>query len=194
LGYAPGSWSQVAVNRTQPEGKVVGIDIIPAQPPRGVSTLQGDFLSPAIREELVKFVREGGKKAKRSGKGLLALESGNEDAASEDDSIHEQGSIVESMKRKDSVIDSFGNLEISTSSKDMDVEEGRVVDVVLSDMSEPWPLTASSWIRSVSNPYYRMMNTSGMAFRDHAGSMVCRRPILRDVSFADFCRIYAMRR
>lgn len=27
-------------------------------------------------------------------------------------------------------------------------------------------------MKSVSNPYYRMMNTSGVAFRDHAGSMV----------------------
>ncbi|KAI6867540.1 hypothetical protein KC343_g2581 [Hortaea werneckii] len=59
LGYAPGSWSQVALNRTQPGGRVVGIDIIPAQPPRGVSTLQGDFLSGEIREELRRFVVEG---------------------------------------------------------------------------------------------------------------------------------------
>ena len=56
LGYAPGSWSQVAVNRTQPEGRVVGIDVVPAQPPKGVSTLQGDFLSPRIREEVRGFV------------------------------------------------------------------------------------------------------------------------------------------
>src|ERR1700761_7999956 len=45
LGYAPGSWSQVAISKTQPGGRVIGIDIIPSQPPRGVSTIQGDFLS-----------------------------------------------------------------------------------------------------------------------------------------------------
>ncbi|TKX21576.1 rRNA methyltransferase-like protein 1 [Elsinoe australis] len=50
-------------------------------------------------------------------------------------------------------------------------DDGRVVDVVLSDMSAPWPLSSGSWIKSVSNPYFRMMNTSGVSFRDHAGSM-----------------------
>lgn len=49
LGYAPGSWSQVAVERTRPHGVVVGIDLIPAQPPRGVTSIQGDFLSPQVR-------------------------------------------------------------------------------------------------------------------------------------------------
>ena len=52
-------------------------------------------------------------------------------------------------------------------------KRGRVVDVVLSDMSAPWEQTSGFWKRSVSDPYFRMMNTSGMAFRDHAGSMVC---------------------
>ena len=49
--------------------------------------------------------------------------------------------------------------------------EVRVVDVVLSDMSEPWA-QVQSWKRSLSDPYYRMMNTSGINFRDHSGSMV----------------------
>jgi len=52
-----------------------------------------------------------------------------------------------------------------------DEAAGRVVDVVLSDMCEPWPLATATWVNSVSNPWRRMMNTSGMAFRDHAGSM-----------------------
>ncbi len=51
-------------------------------------------------------------------------------------------------------------------------EEGRVVDIVLSDMSAPWEQTTGFWKRSLSDPYSRMMNTSGMSFRDHAGSMV----------------------
>ncbi|KAK4996910.1 2' O-ribose methyltransferase [Elasticomyces elasticus] len=55
--------------------------------------------------------------------------------------------------------------------KERDEAEGKVVDVVLSDMSAPWEQTTGMWIRSVSDPYYRMMNTSGMPFRDHAGSM-----------------------
>ena len=55
-------------------------------------------------------------------------------------------------------------------------EEGdgkdRNADVVLSDMWEPWEQTEGFWKRSLSNPYYRMMNTSGVVFRDHANSMV----------------------
>lgn len=49
---------------------------------------------------------------------------------------------------------------------------GRVVDVVLSDMSEPWDQTTGFGKRSISDAYLRMMNTSGNSFRDHAGSMV----------------------
>lgn len=49
LGFAPGSWSQVALERTQPDGYILGIDLIPAQPPRGVSTIQGNFLSPGVQ-------------------------------------------------------------------------------------------------------------------------------------------------
>jgi 23S rRNA U2552 (ribose-2'-O)-methylase RlmE/FtsJ len=46
------------------------------------------------------------------------------------------------------------------------------MQVVLSDMSEPWPQTHGFSVNSLSNPYIRMMNTSGIAFKDHAGSMV----------------------
>jgi 21S rRNA (uridine2791-2'-O)-methyltransferase len=50
--------------------------------------------------------------------------------------------------------------------------EGKCVDVVLSDMSAPWEQTTGFWKRSLSDPYIRMMNTSGINFKDHAGSMV----------------------
>ena len=59
LGYAPGSWSQVAADRTAPNGTVVGIDIIPAQPPRGVSTIQGNFLDPGVQGMVKHFLVEG---------------------------------------------------------------------------------------------------------------------------------------
>ena len=48
----------------------------------------------------------------------------------------------------------------------------RNVDVVLSDMCEPWPLVGNqSHKRHLKDPFFRLMNTSGNAFRDHAGSM-----------------------
>lgn len=49
----------------------------------------------------------------------------------------------------------------------------KIVDVVLSDMCAPWDQTDGFWKKSLSDPYLRMMNTSGIAFKDHAGSMVC---------------------
>jgi 21S rRNA (uridine2791-2'-O)-methyltransferase len=62
--------------------------------------------------------------------------------------------------------------EKQMSLKDRDARAGRVVDVVLSDMSAPWDQTTGFWQRSVTKPYHRMQNTSGIAFKDHAGSMV----------------------
>jgi 21S rRNA (uridine2791-2'-O)-methyltransferase len=176
LGYAPGSWSQVAFNRTQPGGRVVGIDIIPAQPPKGVSTLQGDFLSPEIREEVRKYVQDPMRGRARQQRAQLSRVDGDEEGGLTEEELEEEGrGLVE--REKDAIDDAFtreaAKQTDGLTQQELDVAEGRVVDVVLSDMSEPWPQTSSSWIRSVSNPWFRMMNTSGMAFRDHAGSMVC---------------------
>lgn len=58
LGYAPGSWSQVAMERTKPHGKVIGIDLIPAEAPRGVISFQGDFLSPMVQKLIKDLIVE----------------------------------------------------------------------------------------------------------------------------------------
>ncbi|KAJ5875548.1 uncharacterized protein N7473_012895 [Penicillium subrubescens] len=144
LGYAPGSWSQVAVSRTQPNGRVLGVDIIPAQPPKGVSTIQGNFLSPEIQEYIQDFLRNPNRGRPRQPGAI-------DDASS---SLLEPTSDAEAD---------------GTGSEDGGLE--RTVDVVLSDMSAPWYQTSGFWKRSLSNPYHRMMNTSGNNFRDHAGSM-----------------------
>ncbi|KAF2174061.1 hypothetical protein M409DRAFT_48946 [Zasmidium cellare ATCC 36951] len=153
LGFAPGSWSQVAVNRTSPGGRVVGIDVIPAQPPRGANALQGNFLSREIREEVRRFVGDVDRGRVRSGvfegdegSGFVELEK----AAAKEENVEDVGGRDENE----------------------DTMMGRTVNVVLSDMSEPWPLVTSTWIKSVSNPHRRMLNTSGIAARDHGGSMV----------------------
>lgn len=44
LGSAPGSWCQVAVERTEGKGKIIGIDLQKIEPIEGVDFLQGDFL------------------------------------------------------------------------------------------------------------------------------------------------------
>lgn len=53
LGSAPGSWSQVAVQRLKGQGKVIALDILDMQPLAGVTFIQGDF-----REESVLRVLE----------------------------------------------------------------------------------------------------------------------------------------
>jgi 23S rRNA (uridine2552-2'-O)-methyltransferase len=55
LGAAPGGWTQVAVERVQPEktgGQVVGLDILEMEPLPGATTMQADFLDEAAPERL----------------------------------------------------------------------------------------------------------------------------------------------
>lgn len=179
------------MNRTAPGGRVVGIDVIPAQPPRGASSIQGNFLSEQVQAEVRNYVKDYWKGRPRK-KGVLARR-GEEEDGEEEGGVQEEemerlrvGIVgLNTAEVKDSHTASSeksdedatqkttkGIGERKLSQDEIDEAEGRVVDVVLSDMSAPWDQTSAMWVRSVSNPYYRMMNTSGMPFRDHAGSMV----------------------
>ncbi|ABE49050.1 23S rRNA (uridine(2552)-2'-O)-methyltransferase RlmE [Methylobacillus flagellatus] len=53
LGSAPGSWSQVAVQRLAGQGRVIALDILEMPPIPGVEFIQGDF-----REEEILLVLE----------------------------------------------------------------------------------------------------------------------------------------
>lgn len=63
LGYAPGSWSQVAIqemNKTGTTPRILGIDLIRCAPPKGVSFLQGDFLQLEVQNKIIEhFEGEG---------------------------------------------------------------------------------------------------------------------------------------
>ncbi|NOT15513.1 MAG: 23S rRNA (uridine(2552)-2'-O)-methyltransferase RlmE [Methylotenera sp.] len=48
LGSAPGSWSQVAVQRLKGQGKVIALDILEMQPIGGVTFIQGDFREASV--------------------------------------------------------------------------------------------------------------------------------------------------
>jgi 21S rRNA (uridine2791-2'-O)-methyltransferase len=169
-GYAPGSWSQVAVERTKPTGRIVGIDIIPAQPPKGVSTIQGNFLSIGVQEEVKRFLRDPNR-----GRPKQQL---FETAHTEDDGIEvvrRERSYIEMETHADDCENGTGGEIVGVGRRGrraQEEEEGKCVDVVLSDMSAPWEQTTGFWKRSLSDPYIRMMNTSGISFKDHAGSMV----------------------
>ncbi|KAJ4507319.1 2' O-ribose methyltransferase [Exophiala dermatitidis] len=176
LGFAPGSWSQVAVDLTKPRGRVLGIDLLPVQPPKGVSTIQGDFLSPDVQAEIKSFLRDP-----ERGRPRLPLPSGDPTTAVADGHI-DQSLLLDSetgyieRERRDTA-DEEG--EASNAAEVHTDHLDKSVDVVLSDMSEPWDPLDGLYKRSISNPYYRLMNTSGNAFRDHAGSMDLCRAALR---------------
>ncbi|KAI7773324.1 hypothetical protein LA080_011228 [Diaporthe eres] len=169
LGYAPGSWSQVAKDATAPNGVVVGIDLIPAQPPRGVTSIQGDFLSPRVRalvkDVLVEQVRRK-ERDRQERQQIDAASSASERVEAEGESA--EGSVV---AQQPSYIDqekqATQDIEAASEAEE---EAQRMVDVVISDMSEPWPQTSGFSSRTLSNPH-RLMNTSGINFKDHAGSM-----------------------
>jgi 23S rRNA (uridine2552-2'-O)-methyltransferase len=52
LGSAPGSWSQVAMQRLQGKGRVLALDILEMQPVPGVEFLQGDFREDNVLAQL----------------------------------------------------------------------------------------------------------------------------------------------
>ncbi|KAK3350183.1 FtsJ-like methyltransferase-domain-containing protein [Lasiosphaeria hispida] len=160
LGFAPGSWSQVAVERTKPGGRVVGIDLIPAQPPRGVSTIQGNFLSPRVQAMVKQFLADA---EQRDAEERAVLRPEWEEG--EDVVVGERLSYIDAER---SAAAQEGEAQAEGKRQERRL---RLVDVVLSDMCEPWPQTQGFSIRSLSNPYTRMMNTSGINFKDHAGSM-----------------------
>ncbi|EAW18354.1 21S rRNA (uridine(2791)-2'-O)-methyltransferase MRM2 [Aspergillus fischeri NRRL 181] len=171
LGYAPGSWSQVAATRTQPNGRVLGVDIIPAQPPKGVSTIQGNFLTPDIQAYVREFLRDPCRGRPRSPSPWDGDEHNNTTFSSTASLEHNSECIGQS-----------------------DAVSERTVDVVLSDMCAPWFQTTGFWKRSLSDPYNRMMNTSGVNFRDHAGSMVLQSNVILSYILTDLigplpCRV-----
>ncbi|UNI15613.1 Methylene-fatty-acyl-phospholipid synthase [Purpureocillium takamizusanense] len=186
LGYAPGSWSQVAMERTRPHGRVVGIDLIPAQPPRGVATFQGDFLSPQVQALVRDFIlrthkpRPPGPSSPLKQRRQAAAAMDEKPSSSSSDTADGPSDTAPGadVLAQPSYIDQERHMggEGLGAEDDPGATSSRssgmaIVDVVLSDMSEPWPQTNGYTTNTLSNPYHRLMNTSGNTFRDHAGSM-----------------------
>ncbi|TLD20751.1 hypothetical protein PspLS_08527 [Pyricularia sp. CBS 133598] len=198
LGYAPGSWSQVAMERTKPGGRVLGIDVIPAQPPPGVATIQGNFLSPVVQAMVKQFVvdvhRLQARDRARAGDAAAGAAGDDPGGGEAVDCVEEKQSYIdmerhsvaeeEVVRAAMSAGDGEGS-ENAASPRSADASKGsqdkKLVDIVISDMSEPWPQTTGFSNNTLSNPH-RMMNTSGMAFRDHAGSMELCHAALRFAS------------
>lgn len=169
---------------------MIGVDVLPAQPPRGVSTIQGDFLSPSVQAEVRNYVLDSERGRPRHESFSHSPESdahnqaldesqqveGGQDRVSDEATTANDPGYIDmerSLSADPEASDDLGDDErpAKLSRKKQDQAVGRVVDVVLSDMCEPWDQTTGFGKRSISDPY-RMMNTSGVAFKDHAGSMV----------------------
>ena len=163
------------MDRTQPNGRVIGLDIIPAQPPRGVSTVQGNFLCVKVQSELKKLLRDQDRgRVKHTVSSSADFGIGN----SAEEYLEEQTrSYLEVEKRTNKITPRSAIDTVRRSPGSItETYEKNLVDVVLSDMCGPFAQDFGPWSkRCLINPYYRMMNTSGVSFRDHAGSMVCDR-------------------
>jgi len=127
--------------------------------PRGGWSLQGNFLSREIQDEVERLVKD------------VVVKN------------NEEGGWRDGNWEKEHV-----DAEDKEGEQDKDGGKERLVDVVLSDMSAPWLPTSGMWLKSISNPFYRMMNTSGIAVRDHFGSMVSFFFILLISSLSSFLR------
>ena len=168
---------------------MVGIDIIPALPPKGVSTIQGNFLAPSVQGEVKKYLIDADR-AKTKRRLGLGTEAGDEimPAVERDESSVDYGEAGKNPVAFVSPPHQTGQWTGPQGPMIAGATRSQVVDVILSDMSEPWAQTDGFWKRSLSNPYYRMMNTSGMPFRDHAGSMVRDMALSAPAALADCIR------
>lgn len=164
LGFAPGSWTQVAVEKTKPDGRVVGLDILPCRPPPGASAIQGNFLSAGVQEELKRMLIAGvGKRVKKH---VFADEEPSQPPTDDVESY------IDMERHQTELEDQQSTAPAATISNNAEFP----VDLILSDMCAPWPQTHGFWLRTINDPYIRMANTTGNSFRDHGLSIVRETP------------------
>lgn len=157
------------MDRSRPRGRVIGIDLIPAEPPKGVATFQGDFLSPNVQKMVKDFISQSVQTPlKRQGVKTTTESSSTVELGQPsyiDVGLH--APVAGAHHNEAQVVD----VSLLTKIKSWH-SKPTTLQIVLSDMSAPWEQTSGFNVNSLSNPYHRLMNTSGVAFRDHAGSMV----------------------
>ncbi len=56
LGAAPGGWSEYAVKKVGPQGKLIALDILPMAPIEGVTFIEGDFREDSVYEKLIRVM------------------------------------------------------------------------------------------------------------------------------------------
>lgn len=58
LGAAPGGWSQLALERVGPRGRVIAVDLVRIAPLEGVTIVRGDFRIPAVQAHIFELLRK----------------------------------------------------------------------------------------------------------------------------------------
>ncbi len=53
LGAAPGGWSEYCVKKLGKKGTIIALDILPMEPIKGVTIIEGDFRENAVFDELM---------------------------------------------------------------------------------------------------------------------------------------------
>jgi 21S rRNA (uridine2791-2'-O)-methyltransferase len=170
LGFAPGAWSQVAISNVGPRGRVLGIDILPATPPKGVSSMQANFLSRRTHNAIISYLSDPDR-GRRISLSTPARKDDPEDAealAAIEDAL-EPESYIDLEKRvlsADALQDQVGI------HRDIEATRPKLVDVVLSDMFVPLPTSGAYHARQYLMAHYRMSNTTGLKAADHGASIV----------------------
>lgn len=166
LGAAPGAWNQVALERCPKKSKILGVDILPYQPPNGASTIQGNILSKGTHKLIKDFylLNELEKKDPLFEEiEIISTNSSNEPplVVEADFSIIDKEIESNKLMKNAATLDSLNN----------SIETKFPVDVILSDMYEPILREHGYSNSTTNNPYIRMANTTGLAFKDHMMSM-----------------------
>lgn len=198
LGAAPGAWNQVALDRCKKGSTIVGVDILPYDPPIGVTSIQGNILSKMthqlIRETFL-FAQLDKRRSELMGTdGKVQLEDPltGEIELITDTSVIDQvqqtpvskgysSKIEEEIKQIEEVMNKLsiskkvlpeGYQNELLSSFDISTNEHRYpLDVIVSDMYVPFIQTSGFHLTTTNSPYHRMANTTGVAIKDHAMSI-----------------------
>lgn len=160
LGFAPGSWSEVARQRTNPKSMILGVDILPCEPPTGVSSLQANILSQKTQDLIRLYFNKHTKL---------------DDILNDPKNIHEihgflkpSTSDIVDPEYEHELKDEEEYREVFTPDDDNKIPTTQQpIDIILSDMYVPVPRLTGYKNNITNMPYYRLMNTSGLAIRDH---------------------------
>lgn len=175
LGFAPGAWSQVALSHVGARGRVLGIDILPSTPPKGVAAMQANFMSKRTHSAILQYLSE-------PDRGRRIPLKAPEDAESAENTVTEQSileaeSYIDLEKRVTAADAIFNEQSIIT---EIERTKPKLINIILSDMCAPLPLVGAFSRPHLTAPYFRMSNTTGLKVADHGASIVRpRRQLVR---------------